>query len=167
LSAATEAGAAICKGGGEIMGKGGGTRREISRPPSTTTRINGADRHNIAYARGSSSPRRRITQALALVGSGYKPDRQDLASPKPGTSCLACHAGIEEITKPIFGLIFPHKNHVAVQNLSCSTCHSNARKHGRLVATASAPYAITKDVKKDWRLSHPSKSLYAEGPFRG
>lgn len=126
--------------------------------------------HNITYAqellRASVD---RIEKALALVGSSYKPDRLDFASPKPGNSCLSCHAGIEEITKPIFGLVFPHKNHVAVQNLSCSTCHSNARKHGEFVATkANCAVCHHKDTKKDCGGCHTlQNSLYAGGPVQG
>ncbi len=126
--------------------------------------------HNINYSqellRASLDS---IDRALKLAGSSYRPDRLDLASPKPGNQCLNCHTGIEEINKPVYGVVFPHKNHVAVQDLSCATCHSNARKHGELIATkAKCASCHHTDLKKDCGVCHVlQKSLYAGGPFQG
>jgi nitrate/TMAO reductase-like tetraheme cytochrome c subunit len=126
--------------------------------------------HNINYAqellRASVDS---IERALKLAGSSFSPDMTEFSAPKPGNACLSCHAGIEEIAKPVYGLIFPHKNHVAVQNLSCSTCHSNAKKHGELVATkAQCASCHHEDTKKECGGCHIlQKSLYQGGAFQG
>jgi nitrate/TMAO reductase-like tetraheme cytochrome c subunit len=126
--------------------------------------------HNITYAqellRASIDS---IERALKIAGSSYKPDRTELSAPKAGNTCLTCHAGIEEINRPVYGVIFPHKNHVAIQNLSCATCHSNAKKHGELVATkAKCASCHHEDPTKDCGGCHTiQKSLYEGGPFQG
>ena len=126
--------------------------------------------HNIAYAQELLHVSvDQIEEALKLAGSAYRPDRTSISAPKPGTICLSCHAGIEEINRPVFGLTFPHKNHVAVQNLSCSTCHSNAKKHGELVATkTSCASCHHQNQKKDCGACHTlQKTMYQGGPFEG
>lgn len=50
----------------------------------------------------------------------------------PG-ECGACHVGIEEIVRPFQGVNFQHKIHIVDQKLKCTTCHSNARRHGEVV----------------------------------
>ena len=97
---------------------------------------NGKSVHNFAFSQellliGYN----RIQKALDTVESRYKPEEFIAASDKIPTQCSNCHAGIEEINTQVFGLTFPHQNHLVQQNIECSSCHSNARKHGEFIAT--------------------------------
>jgi RecJ-like exonuclease len=42
---------------------------------------------------------------------------------------------VEEFSKEIFGMNFPHKKHLIEQKIECSSCHSNVRTHGEFIAT--------------------------------
>lgn len=107
----------------------------------------------------------KIEQALKLAGSSYKPDQTSFKEHKTPNACLNCHTGIEEITAPVFGLNFPHKNHVAGQDLVCSVCHSNVKKHGEFISTKSVcAVCHHKDTKKDCGVCHMlQKDLYQGG----
>jgi nitrate/TMAO reductase-like tetraheme cytochrome c subunit len=121
--------------------------------------------HNIDYAQellraafGS------ISAALKAVGSATIPDGSSFKPQPKANACLTCHSGIEEISVPVFGLRFPHKNHVATLRLTCAACHSNAKKHGELTATkASCAGCHHKDVKKDCSACHTTQSLLYKG----
>ena len=121
--------------------------------------------HNIDYAQellraafGS------IGAALKAAGSASVPDGTSFRPQVKTNACLACHSGIEEISIPIFGLKFPHKNHVQTLALTCAACHSNAKKHGELTATkASCAVCHHKDVKKDCSACHTTQSLLYKG----
>jgi hypothetical protein len=126
--------------------------------------------HNITYAqellRASLD---KIEEALRLAGSAYQPDRTSFKEQKTPNACLNCHQGIDETTVPAFGMNFPHKKHVAVQDMACSKCHSNAKKHGELIATK--PFCATchhKDTKKDCGGCHGLQQiLYRGGTVNG
>ena len=92
--------------------------------------------HNISYAQellhaaleqDRAGPRGSPARPTSPTGSSFKEQ-------KTPNACLNCHQGIDETTGPAFGLNFPHKKHVAAQNLACAKCHSNAKKHGELIA---------------------------------
>lgn len=121
--------------------------------------------HNIEYAQELlRAAFAAINEALKSVGSAYKPDGTSFKPQVKTNACLACHSGIEEISIPVFGLKFPHKNHVATLNLACPSCHSNARKHGELTATkASCAGCHHQDVKKDCSACHTTQSLFYKG----
>ena len=51
--------------------------------------------------------------------------------------CYSCHAGIQEVTKNIFGKNFSHKTHIVQNGLQCNRCHSNENKHGQLLVSQS------------------------------
>jgi len=126
--------------------------------------------HNVSYAqellRVSLD---KLDEALKLAGSAYRPDRTSFKEQKTPNACLNCHQGIDESTAPAFGMNFPHKKHVVVQEMPCTRCHSNSRKHGELIATK--PFCAAchhTDVKKDCGSCHGlQKILYGGGTIAG
>jgi nitrate/TMAO reductase-like tetraheme cytochrome c subunit len=126
--------------------------------------------HNITYSQELiAAAWGRINDALRLVNSAYTPDKIAFPAGAASNPCLTCHSGIEEIKKSVFGLKFPHKSHLVVQNLACSTCHSNARTHGELVATKQTCAGCHhQDPKKDCASCHAlQEALYEGGTIDG
>ncbi len=121
--------------------------------------------HNIDYAQELlRAAFASIGAALKAVGSASTPDGSSFKPQVKTNACLACHSGIEEISIPVFGLKFPHKNHVQTLNLACGACHSNAKKHGELTATkASCAPCHHKDTKKDCAACHATQGLLYKG----
>jgi nitrate/TMAO reductase-like tetraheme cytochrome c subunit len=110
-----------------------------------------------------------MEEALELVGSPYKPERFLPSAKDIPSQCSQCHAGIEEINGKIYGLSFPHKTHVVGQKIDCSTCHSNAKRHGEFIGSKKQCAACHhQDVKKDCASCHPlQKTLYEGGTLDG
>lgn len=126
--------------------------------------------HNIEYSQELLSVSlENIVDALSSVGSSYRPEKFIAHSEKIPTRCLTCHAGIEEIRKEIFGLTFPHKKHLIEQNIECSICHSNARKHGEFIATKqSCAVCHHRKPEKDCTTCHRlQKTIYQGGRLNG
>jgi len=121
--------------------------------------------HNITYSQELLSVSLdKIEEALRLAGSTYKPDRTSFMPQKTENACLGCHAGIEEIRSPVFGMSFPHKSHLIVQNLSCPACHSNARKHGEFVGSKTTCASCHhKEAKKDCSSCHETQRMFYQG----
>jgi len=121
--------------------------------------------HNMTYAQELLHVTlNKIEEALKLAGSGFQPDRTSFKSQNPENGCLNCHSGIEEITAPVFGLKFAHKKHVAAQDLACSTCHSNAKKHGEFIGTKSTCASCHhRDAKKDCASCHETQQTFYQG----
>ncbi len=95
--------------------------------------------HNMAYSQELLNVSLdKIREALAAAGSSYKPEAPTLLTRETPNACLNCHAGIEEIRTSAFGLDFSHGRHTVAQKLDCATCHSNARRHGELIATQAS-----------------------------
>jgi nitrate/TMAO reductase-like tetraheme cytochrome c subunit len=95
--------------------------------------------HNMAYSQELlTASVEKIREALAAVGSSYRPEATTLLNRETPNACLACHAGIEEIAPSVFGLQFSHRIHAVGQKLACATCHSNIRRHGELTATKAS-----------------------------
>ncbi len=91
--------------------------------------------HNVAFSQELLlAAHKKITEALELVDSRYKPAGLPEASEGVPTQCSNCHAGIEEINASVFGMTFPHKNHLLEEKIDCSICHSNVRTHGEFIA---------------------------------
>ncbi len=122
--------------------------------------------HNMAYSQELlQAAFAYMEEALQLIGSSYTPERflpktQDIPS-----QCSQCHAGIEEINSQLYGLSFPHKTHVVSQKMECSTCHSNAKKHGEFIGSKKQCAACHhQDPKTDCGRCHVlQKTLYAGG----
>jgi len=122
--------------------------------------------HNISYAQELlHAALGKIEQALAAAGSAYKPDRTSFKEQTAPNACLNCHQGIDETVAPAFGMNFPHKKHVVVQNLACDTCHSNAKRHGELIAPkAYCTSCHHQDPQKDCASCHGlQKTIYQGG----
>ncbi len=121
--------------------------------------------HNMNYAQELLTVSlNRIEEALRLTGSLYTPDRSSFMPQKTANNCLSCHAGIEEIMSPVFGLSFPHKNHLVVQNLACAACHSNVRKHGEFIGSKSTCATCHhKEAKKDCSSCHERQKVFYQG----
>ncbi len=122
--------------------------------------------HNMAYSQELlTASVEKIREALAAVGSRYRPEATTLLNRETPNACLACHAGIEEITPSVFGLQFSHRKHAVEQKLACGTCHSNVRRHGELTATkASCASCHHQQSKKRCGECHAlQKTLYEGG----
>ena len=121
--------------------------------------------HNITYSQELLSVSLdKIEDAIHLAGSSYKPDRTSFMPQKTANACLSCHAGIEEIKSPVFGMSFPHKSHLIVQNLTCAACHSNAKKHGEFIGSKSTCASCHhKDAKKDCGSCHEMQKTFYQG----
>jgi nitrate/TMAO reductase-like tetraheme cytochrome c subunit len=127
--------------------------------------------HNMTYAQDLlSAAVEKIRAALAAAGSAYAPALPAGLTRETPNACLNCHAGIEELSPEAFGMIFPHKAHVVGRKLDCEKCHSNARRHGELIASkASCAACHHLDLKtKTCAACHPlQQTLYEGGTLAG
>jgi len=126
--------------------------------------------HNVEYSQQLlSAAYDKVKEALGVIGSSYKPEKFLGVAKEIPTQCSTCHAGIEEINMQIFGLEFPHHKHLIEQKIKCSTCHSNVRKHGELIATKHGCIVCHhKDTEKDCTGCHKlQKSFYQGGNLIG
>jgi len=111
----------------------------------------------------------KIQAALKAVGSATAPAVSPALTREAPNSCLNCHAGIEEIASPAFGMSFPHKPHIVRQKLDCAKCHSIARRHGEFTAgKALCASCHHQDPGKDCGGCHGlQKTLYEGGDASG
>lgn len=94
--------------------------------------------HNIAFAdRIIQTGYERLREALTQANVNLTLPAYEAAPNVPG-ECANCHTGIETITTSFEGASFSHQTHVVNRQLECSTCHSNAREHGELTASAKS-----------------------------
>ncbi|MGB7295473.1 MAG: NapC/NirT family cytochrome c [Candidatus Aminicenantales bacterium] len=124
--------------------------------------------HNITYSQELLlAAFGRIEEALALVGSSYRPAKFLIETAAAPGECSQCHAGIEEIDAEIFGMSFPHKTHVVGRKMECDLCHSNARRHGELTSSKkSCAVCHHGDATKDCGRCHiVQRALYEGGAF--
>jgi hypothetical protein len=121
--------------------------------------------HNVEYSQELLSiSYNKVTEALQVVDSSYKPEPFLAVSTEIPTQCSNCHAGIEEIDQKIFGLDFPHKKHLIEQKIQCDFCHSNIRKHGEFVATKQGcAVCHHRDTKKDCTGCHQIQTTFYQG----
>jgi hypothetical protein len=121
--------------------------------------------HNVAYSQELLfAAYNKMIEALDLIESRYRPPTFEAPSKNIPTQCSNCHQGIEEINASIFGLDFPHKNHLIEQNIQCDSCHSNVRTHGELIATKQGCASCHhKDPKKDCTSCHTLQKTYYQG----
>jgi hypothetical protein len=126
--------------------------------------------HNISFSQVLlQASYNKIIDALKLCGSLYQPESFVTHPEEIPTKCATCHAGIEENRSEIFGLDFPHKNHLIEQKIQCDTCHSNTKKHGEFTATKqSCSTCHHKDTKKECTSCHQlQKTFYQGGEVSG
>jgi hypothetical protein len=122
--------------------------------------------HNVSYSQELLfAAYNKMIEALSVIKSRYKPPTIEAPAKNIPTQCSNCHQGIEEINEYIFGLNFPHKNHLIEQNIQCDSCHSNIRTHGEFIATKQGCASCHhKDPKKDCTSCHQlQKTLYQGG----
>jgi hypothetical protein len=83
-------------------------------------------------------------------------------------ACASCHTGVEEVSVPVFGLVFSHGTHLN-RKMTCEACHSNARRHGELIATKTSCAACHhQDPKADCGTCHEvQKVIYRGGTYAG
>jgi len=125
--------------------------------------------HNVPYAQELLSVAfMRVTQALKLAGSAFQPDASAFRSSLVPAACAGCHTGVEDVSVPAFGLIFSHGKHLS-QKMPCEACHSNARRHGELVATkTSCASCHHQDPKADCGRCHEAQqNAYRGGTYAG
>jgi len=121
--------------------------------------------HNVAYSQELLSVSYdKVLEALRTIDSSYKPESFLAVAKEIPTQCSNCHAGIEEISREIFGLSFPHKKHLIEQKIQCSTCHSNVRKHGEFIASKqSCALCHHKTAEKDCTSCHQLQKTFYQG----
>lgn len=126
--------------------------------------------HNMAYSQELlQASFTKIEEALQLVGSSFKPERFLTESSLIPAQCSSCHAGIEEISSEIYGLMFPHKNHVHGQKMNCGACHSNERKHGEFIGSKNGCASCHhQETSRDCGRCHKlQQTIYAGGALNG
>lgn len=120
--------------------------------------------HNMAYSQALlSASYERMREALRVIQSSYRLEGFIAYTEKIPTQCSNCHAGIDEISIEIFGLRFPHKNHLIEQDLTCSLCHSNVRKHGELTATKKSCAACHHEEPRNCAGCHQLQASFYQG----
>jgi hypothetical protein len=121
--------------------------------------------HNVAYSQELLfAAYNKMIEALSTIESRYKPPTFEAPAKNIPTQCSNCHQGIEEINASIFGLNFPHKNHLIEQNIQCDACHSNVRAHGEFIATKQSCAACHhKEPKKDCTSCHQLQKTFYQG----
>ncbi|MCK4758598.1 MAG: cytochrome c3 family protein, partial [Candidatus Aminicenantes bacterium] len=126
--------------------------------------------HNMRYSQELLQAAYNImTEALDLIKSSYEPEAFLVSSREIPTECANCHAGIEEISSPIFGIQFSHNRHLIEEKIPCSTCHSNVRKHGEFIATKkNCASCHHEESPKDCIACHTiQKTFYQGGTVNG
>lgn len=109
-----------------------------------------------------------IVEALQTVKSTYQPTAISFAAEEIPTQCSHCHAGIEENSTPVFGMVFPHKKHLLVEKIDCAVCHSNVRKHGEFIATKqSCASCHHKEPQRDCAQCHRLQNTFYNGGSLG
>lgn len=96
--------------------------------------------HNIRYAGAilDSSYALLVSAADSVRPKVRLPAFHAGADSKLPTECSSCHIALTRGTVKTFGNIsFSHEIHVDEQNLPCTMCHSNTRRHGELVIQPS------------------------------
>jgi hypothetical protein len=121
--------------------------------------------HNVTFSQELlMAAYNKMLEALPIVESRYTPQPFQIVSGEIPTLCANCHAGVEEFSKEIFGLNFPHKKHLIEQKMECSTCHSNVRTHGEFIATKqSCATCHHKDTNSDCGSCHTLQKTYYQG----
>ncbi len=120
--------------------------------------------HNIAYSQELLSVAfMRMTQALKVAGSSYQPEGSAFRTGRVPPACASCHTGVEDVSAPVFGVVFSHRTHLN-QNLTCQDCHSNTRRHGELTATkASCAGCHHTDAQASCSACHVTQKAFFEG----
>ncbi len=61
-------------------------------------------------------------------GTAVRPKQKEIYR----SECRRCHGGFEVKPLKVYGIEFPHLRHLE-RPITCSTCHSNAQKHGEIL----------------------------------
>jgi nitrate/TMAO reductase-like tetraheme cytochrome c subunit len=165
-----EARAVLASASAEIAGRGGPARpqaRALLEEAAFNIEIvtQGKAAHNVDYAQQLlAASLAKIGEALAAVGSPVKVRAPLILNQAAANACSACHAGIEEMSGPVFGLTFPHRPHVVRQKMECARCHSNEKRHGELTANkATCAPCHHKPPQKDCGACHASQKTVYQG----
>ncbi len=125
--------------------------------------------HNIAYSdQIISKGYEYLSEAIKIANVKYDLPKR-FASSRVPNECANCHAGVEEISRPVYGTIFSHAKHVQENSIKCNTCHSNAVKHGMLILSKDGCNSChhQKQTAQDCKSCHKmSNEIYA-GTYLG
>jgi hypothetical protein len=92
--------------------------------------------HNVQYAdRLLAVTYTYLAQAAATTSPGMKLPAFAPSTANIPSECSACHYGQEEVDTKAFGWRFSHRRHIVENQLKCTKCHSNLRRHGELIMT--------------------------------
>jgi nitrate/TMAO reductase-like tetraheme cytochrome c subunit len=170
-----EARAVYASAAAEVAGRGGaGTAQARALLEEAAFNIEvvekGKAAHNVDYSQALlAAALAKVGRALTAVGSPAKVEAPLILNQAAPNACSTCHAGIEEVSRPVFGLTFPHRAHVVRQKMDCTACHSNEKRHGELTATkASCAPCHHKAPAKDCGSCHAvQKTVYRGGVSGG
>ena len=123
--------------------------------------------HNMTYSQKLlQASYNKIADSMRLIGSSYRPESFTAATKVVPTQCSNCHSGIEEINTQIYGLNFPHKNHLIEQKIQCDVCHSHIKKHGEFIASKkSCATCHHKDTVKECVTCHKIQREFYQGGY--
>lgn len=111
-----------------------------------------------------------MKDALTMTGSTQKlPDFKPNDAFVPN-ECYNCHAGIQEISKTIFGKQFSHNVHIVKQHVQCNKCHSNDKKHGELIIsfnTCNSCHHTDAKTNETCAKCHSIQTQVYNGTFEG
>jgi hypothetical protein len=106
--------------------------------------------HNIKYSVSLlSAANDKLTQAMRLIGSSYRPRNLPISDAVVKSKCYSCHMGIEKKKTTFLGKLFDHGAHLLKEQLPCQRCHSNDPKHGE----------TTLSINDCRTCHHPDKSI--------
>lgn len=93
--------------------------------------------HNVAF---SDQLLTKVSDDLARIVDELNleikiPDLSRFSKVVP-SECRNCHVAIENLAGKFDGAEFRHANHIANGQIKCSTCHSNAIKHGEIIISS-------------------------------
>jgi len=93
--------------------------------------------HNPPYALDLLARAHRDLAAAVEAAGGTKPVAVPWRQAPYEAECLACHFGIEYLSRPAFGRELPHGTHVVSARLRCAVCHGGMDEHGTVKIDAS------------------------------
>jgi len=123
--------------------------------------------HNVRYSdelirRGYET----LNMALESARLSWRLPKYQTSQNVPG-NCASCHTGVDALDTKFNGEPFSHGKHVAVQQLACSTCHSNERRHGELVVERETCNACHHREEKNCESCHKEEQALFSGTYLG
>jgi len=108
----------------------------------------------------------KLNGALKIANVSWRLPAYEVSQNVPG-DCASCHSGVDVLKTSFQGETFSHDDHVAKQQLKCSKCHSNERRHGELVASRESCSSCHHRGKQTCESCHDEEQAIYSGSFLG